>query len=87
MQEMDGYRIGYIRLAEFNAHAAEQMTEAIEELSEQDAEGFVLDLRGNPGGLLSASIEISRLWLQRGPIVSTLYGPVNLRKLALIVQL
>jgi len=32
----------------------------------------VLDLRGNPGGLLSASIEISRLWLQRGPIVRTL---------------
>ncbi len=73
LQEIDGYRIGYIRLAEFNAHATEQMTEAIEDLSEQDAEAFVLDLRGNPGGLLSASIEISRLWLQRGPIVNTLY--------------
>ncbi|MEO0986498.1 MAG: S41 family peptidase [Cyanobacteria bacterium J06639_14] len=73
LQEIGGYRIGYIRLAEFNAHATEQMTEAIEALSEQEAEAFVLDLRGNPGGLLSASIEISRLWLQRGPIVRTLY--------------
>lgn len=73
LKEIEDYRIGYIRLAEFNAHAAEQMTEAIEDLSEQEAEAFVLDLRGNPGGLLSASIEISRLWLQRGPIVRTLY--------------
>lgn len=72
LQELNGYRIGYIRLEEFNAHATEQMTKAIEDLSNQQAEAFVLDLRGNPGGLLSASIEISRLWLQRGPIVLTL---------------
>ncbi|NEQ45809.1 MAG: PDZ domain-containing protein [Leptolyngbya sp. SIOISBB] len=72
LKQVNGYRIGYIRLDEFNGHATEQMVAAIEELSEQDAEAFVLDLRGNPGGLLSASIEISRLWLQRGPIVRTL---------------
>lgn len=72
LREVNGYRIGYIRLAEFNGHATEQMVEAIQSLSEQQVEGFVLDLRGNPGGLLSASIEISRLWLQRGPIVLTL---------------
>lgn len=72
LKQVNGYRIGYIRLDEFNGHATEQMVAAIEALSEQDAEAFVLDLRGNPGGLLSASIEISRLWLQRGPIVRTL---------------
>lgn len=72
LQELNGYRIGYIRLDEFSGHATEQMTEAIKTLKEQDAEAFVLDLRSNPGGLLSASIEISRLWLQRGPIVRTL---------------
>lgn len=71
LREVGTYRIGYIRLSEFNAHATEQMTEAIETLLEQQVEAFVLDLRGNPGGLLSASIEISRLWLQRGPIVRT----------------
>ena len=69
---VDGYRIGYIRLDEFNGHATEQMVEAIETLTDADVEAFVLDLRSNPGGLLSASIEISRLWLQRGPIVRTL---------------
>ncbi|MGF1457502.1 MAG: S41 family peptidase [Leptolyngbyaceae cyanobacterium] len=72
LKEVNGYRIGYIRLGEFNGHATEQMAAAIESLTNQDVEAFVLDLRGNPGGLLSASIEISRLWLQRGPIVRTL---------------
>jgi len=72
LKEVNGYRIGYIRLDEFNGHATEQMVEAIKSLTEQEAEAFVLDLRSNPGGLLSASIEISRLWLQRGPIVRTL---------------
>lgn len=71
LKQVNGYRIGYIRLDEFNGHATEQMVDAIKALTEQDAEAFVLDLRGNPGGLLSASIEISRLWLQRGPIVLT----------------
>ena len=67
-----GRSIGYIRLLEFNAHAAEQMEEAIISLQDQGVEGFVLDLRGNPGGLLLASIDISRMWLQHGPIVRTL---------------
>jgi carboxyl-terminal processing protease len=63
--------IGYIRLIEFNAHAAEQMERAILSLSDQGVEGFVLDLRGNPGGLLLSSIDISRMWLRHGPIVRT----------------
>ncbi|MGB3137578.1 MAG: S41 family peptidase [Nodosilinea sp.] len=67
-----GRPIGYIRLIEFNAHAAEQMAEAIRSLSDGGVEGFVLDLRGNPGGLLLASIDIGRMWLQHGPIVRTL---------------
>jgi len=64
-------RIGYIRLNEFSAHAAEQMRRAIQDLSKQDVNGFVLDLRGNPGGLLQASIEISRMWMDQGAIVRT----------------
>ena len=63
--------IGYIRLSEFSAHAAEQMEEAIADLSEQDVDAFVLDLRGNPGGLLRSSIDISRMWLSDGSIVQT----------------
>ncbi|WOD38576.1 S41 family peptidase [Nodosilinea sp. E11] len=67
-----GRPIGYIRLIEFNANAATQMASAIRTLSDAGVEGFVLDLRGNPGGLLMASIDISRMWLQHGPIVRTL---------------
>lgn len=64
-------RVGYIRLNEFSAHAADQMRTAIRDLSGQKVDGFVLDLRGNPGGLLQASVEIARMWLDRGTIVRT----------------
>lgn len=64
-------RIGYIRLSEFSAHASEQMKKAITDLEAQKVDGFVLDLRGNPGGLLNASIEIAEMWLERGFIVHT----------------
>ena len=64
-------RIGYIQLREFNSHAAEQMQEAIEALNQEKVQGFVLDLRGNPGGLLRSSIEIARMWMDTGAIVST----------------
>ncbi|KGF71810.1 peptidase S41 [Neosynechococcus sphagnicola sy1] len=64
-------RVGYIRLSEFSSHAAEQMQRAIQNLKSQNAEAFVLDLRGNPGGLLQASVEITRMWLETGTIVRT----------------
>ena len=67
-----GRPIGYIRLIEINAQAAPQMSAAINALVDAGVEGFVLDLRGNPGGLLLSSIDISRMWLQHGAIVSTL---------------
>lgn len=66
-------RIGYIRLGEFSAHAAEQMQKAIANLEAQKVDGFVLDLRGNPGGYLHASIEIANMWLDDGDIVRTVF--------------
>ena len=70
-QEGDS-KVGYIRLDEFSSHAAEQMQKAIQDLSKQKASGFVLDLRGNPGGLLFSSVEIARMWMEKGAIVSTI---------------
>ncbi len=64
-------RVGYIRLREFSAHAADQMQRAIQSLNRQQVDGFVLDVRGNPGGLLKSSVEISRMWLETGSIVRT----------------
>jgi carboxyl-terminal processing protease len=64
-------RIGYIRLNEFSSHASEQMSKAIKNLNDKQVNAFVLDLRGNPGGLLHASIEIGRMWMDKGAIVRT----------------
>jgi carboxyl-terminal processing protease len=62
-------RVGYIRLQEFSATAPAQMRQAIQSLSSQNVDGFVLDLRGNPGGLLLSGVAIARQWLDRGLIV------------------
>jgi carboxyl-terminal processing protease len=64
-------RVGYIRLREFSGHAAEQMQRAIRDLNTKKVDSYVLDLRGNPGGLLQASIEIARMWYNDGGIVKT----------------
>ena len=70
-QEQDS-KVGYIKLDEFSSHAAEQMEQAIADLSKKQASGFILDLRGNPGGLLFSSVEIARMWMAKGAIVSTI---------------
>ncbi len=64
-------KIGYIRFSEFSSHAATQMNRAIKDLTNQQANAFVLDMRENPGGLLHASIEIARMWMDNGAIVRT----------------
>ena len=63
--------IGYIRLTQFSANAAAAMRQAIEDLEQQGVVGYILDLRSNPGGLLYSSIDIARMWLEDGNIVST----------------
>ncbi len=64
-------KVGYISLREFSSHAAEQMQRAIKDLDSKQVDAYVLDLRGNPGGLLNSSIEIARMWLDSGAIVRT----------------
>jgi len=71
LQQTDLGPIGYIRLNQFNANAAKEMRDAIRDFENQDVRGYILDLRSNPGGLLYASIEIARMWLNEGTIVST----------------
>ncbi|ACK68179.1 carboxyl-terminal protease [Rippkaea orientalis PCC 8801] len=63
--------IGYIRLTQFSAQAGEEMRDAIKDLESKKVTGYILDLRSNPGGLLYSSIEIARMWLDNGKIVST----------------
>ena len=67
----EGLKVGYIRLKQFNANATKDMRKALRELEAKGVDGYVLDLRSNPGGLLMASVEIARQWLNEGTIVST----------------
>jgi carboxyl-terminal processing protease len=64
-------KVGYIRLTQFSANAAQEMRTAIKELEKQKVTGYILDLRSNPGGLLNASVDIARMWIDDGAIVST----------------
>ncbi len=65
-------KVGYIRLAEFSSHSSTQMEKAIKDLNRQQVNAYVLDMRGNPGGLLQASVEIARMWMDNGTIVKTI---------------
>ena len=64
-------KVGYIRLTQFNGNATTQMRDAIRQLEQEKVQGYLLDLRSNPGGLLFAGINIARMWLEQGTIVST----------------
>ena len=66
-----GAKIGYLRLKQFNARSPKEMSLSIKKIEKQEPFGYVLDLRRNPGGLLEASIEIARQWINQGIIVST----------------
>ena len=64
--------IGYIRLTSFNENSGEQIKKKIKELEKnKKINSYILDLRNNPGGLLSQAIKISDFFLDNGEIVST----------------
>ena len=64
--------IGYLRLTSFNENSAQQIKKRINDLNnEKKLKGFILDLRNNPGGLLSQAIKITDYFLDNGEIVST----------------
>jgi len=64
--------IGYIRLTSFNENSSKQIKEKVNKLKKnKELKGYILDLRNNPGGLLSQAIRISDFFLNNGEIVST----------------
>ena len=64
--------IGYIRLTSFNDNSSDQIEKQIKKLKKnKNLNSFILDLRNNPGGLLSQAIKISDFFLENGEIVST----------------
>ena len=70
--ELIDNNIGYIRITSFNENSSKQIKEKINKLNKnKDLKGYILDLRNNPGGLLSQAIKISDFFLENGEIVST----------------
>ena len=64
--------IGYIRLTSFNENSSEQIRDQIKKFEDnQNVTSYILDLRNNPGGLLSQAIRVSDIFLNNGEIVST----------------
>lgn len=63
--------IGYLTINRFGEDTAQLSEEAAQQFKQQNVKGVVLDLRGNPGGLLNAAVDVSSLWLPSGTTVLT----------------
>ena len=63
--------VGYIRLTAFNENSSKQVRDKIKKFKKKNINKYVLDLRNNPGGLLSQAVRISDFFLDNGEIVST----------------
>ena len=71
IQMLNGTRVGYFKLDKFTATATAEVENAMQQLYQQGMQSVVVDLRGNPGGLLTAAIQISDKFLPQGTIVAT----------------
>ncbi len=71
--ELSGqFKIGYVRLVQFNDPTAEELSKALDELQKQGMQGLILDLRNNPGGLLNSAVDVCAQFLPPGTqVVST----------------
>lgn len=67
-------KLGYIRLPVFTSKSPAAMKAAVESLEAMNVDGYILDLRGNPGGVLDAGIAIARMWIPQGKIMSLTTG-------------
>ena len=64
-------KIGYVRITSFSRRTTDELKDALKKLKADDFRGLVIDLRFNPGGLLTSAIEVSDLFVSEGRIVST----------------
>lgn len=70
IMERDGKKLGYVRLEQFSVDAGAKLRGAVDKLVAGGAQGIVLDLRYNGGGLLDESVEVASIFIENGPIVS-----------------
>ena len=61
--------IGYVRIVQFNEPTANALQESLDKLSGEGMQALILDLRNNPGGLLTSAVEVSQKFLRRGDLI------------------
>jgi carboxyl-terminal processing protease len=61
--------VGYLQLTEFSEHTGDEFTHAVNQLLQQNITSLVLDLRGNPGGLLDAAVEVAEPFFKKGELI------------------
>lgn len=72
LEKTDSAQVGYVRLTEFTALSPRELEAALDDLEDKGIQSLILDLRGNPGGLLTASVDILGLFLPpRTEVVTT----------------
>ena len=71
-QMLANTKIGYIRIAMFNENTGDDFAKKYAELEKQGMQALVLDLRENPGGILNAGVDVARMLVPKGPIVSVI---------------
>ncbi len=70
------FKIGYVRLVQFNEPTADELSKALDELQKQGLQGLVLDLRNNPGGLLNSAVDVCAQFLPPNTKVVSTQGRV-----------
>jgi len=69
-----GNKIGYIPLQQFNENAADNVQAAVKRLEDQGARGIILDMRGDPGGILEQSLKVANTFLPQGQLLASVKG-------------
>jgi carboxyl-terminal processing protease len=69
-----GEKVGYIPLQQFNENASENLAAAVQKFQSQGARGLIIDLRGDPGGILTESLEIANMFLAQGQPIASVKG-------------
>ena len=66
--------VAYIHINKFNETTNDELTQALKDVDEKELQGLVLDLRGNPGGLLQEAVDVSDHFLEKGQLIVYHYG-------------
>ncbi|HYG02204.1 MAG TPA: S41 family peptidase [Chryseosolibacter sp.] len=68
--------IGYVQLSDFTPDAGKEVKNAVQSLKDKGAKGIILDLRGNPGGLLIEAVNIANIFLPKGKLIVSTKGKI-----------